>query len=267
MVGEQAARAEATRYNAPALQKGLDVLELLAGEPGGLSVTAIAGRLSRSTGELYRIIQYLEQRGYVDRDRESDRYQLSFRLFQLSHEHPPIRSLSACAVPVLQELATEIGQSCHLAVLDQLRVVIVAQVDSPLPIRYSVRLGASFPVWQTSSGALLCAFLPADEREVMLDRIAQEATQAETAAFAKYVVTVRKQAFERRESRLIAGITNLSLPIFGHSGRLLAAATIPYLAQRGNETSIERAHVALELATDVIGRALGHVPDALTGAA
>lgn len=261
------ARAVTTRYNVPALEKGLDVVELLAREPGGLNVTTIATRLTRSTGELYRIIQYLEHRGYIDRDRDGDRYRLSFRLFQLSHEHPPIRSLSACAIPIMQELALSIGQSCHLAVLDQVRVVIVAQVDSPLPIRYSVRLGASFPAWQTSSGALLCAFLTPDEREAVLGAIEAEATQAEYAAFKKHIIEVRMQAFERRESRLIAGITNLSLPVFGHGSRLIAAATIPFLAQRGNKTSLERAQAALKEATDVIGQALGYAPDAAKGAA
>ena len=85
-------RQSASRYSVPALEKGLEILELLAQEPTGLSGTQIANRLSRSTGEIYRIIQYLEWRGYLERDRESDLYSLTMRMFRLSHEHPPLRS-------------------------------------------------------------------------------------------------------------------------------------------------------------------------------
>jgi len=52
-------------YTAPALEKGLDILELLAGEGGGLLQNAIAQRLSRSATELFRMLSVLERRGYV----------------------------------------------------------------------------------------------------------------------------------------------------------------------------------------------------------
>src|SRR5690349_16681852 len=54
--------ARPARYAVPALEKGLDILELLASSPTGLNLTAIASGLGRSTGEIYRILQFLEAR-------------------------------------------------------------------------------------------------------------------------------------------------------------------------------------------------------------
>lgn len=258
MTTDTAPAAEpAARYSVPALEKGLDILELLAATPAGMNVTAMSARLGRSTGELYRIVQYLEHRGYIDRNRENDGYTLSFRLFQLSHEHPPIRSLTGCAAPVMEALVARIGQSCHLAVRNRAEAVIVAQVDSPLPIRHSVRLGASFPVWETSSGLMLCAHLApaqlADLREAMTPR----ASAAALAEFDRALAHVRARGFERRDSRLIAGITNLSRPVWNHQGDAIAALTVPYLGQRGNAVTLEQASDALAEAALAISRALG----------
>lgn len=247
-----------SRYSVPALEKGLDILELLAKEPVGLNVTAIAAGLSRSTGEMYRIIQYLEWRGYIDRDRETDLYSLSFRVFRLAHEHPPLKSLVACATPIMEALAAEIGQSCHLVVVDRLNIVIVAQVDSPLPIRYSVRLGAQFPIHEGSSGLLLAAYMPSAQYDALVEELAHSLDRSTLSAFTKRVKEVRAAGLEARESFLISGIINLCRPVFNHAGVVVASLTVPYLAQRGNQISIDECTVALTQAADSLSRALGH---------
>ena len=60
---------EVDRYRAPALDKGLDILELLAGVDGGLTQAEIAKRLGRSPNEFYRMLDRLVRRGYVTKHR------------------------------------------------------------------------------------------------------------------------------------------------------------------------------------------------------
>ena len=60
---------EDDRYRAPALDKGLDILELLAGIDGGLTQAEIAKQLGRSPNEFYRMLDRLVRRGYVTRSR------------------------------------------------------------------------------------------------------------------------------------------------------------------------------------------------------
>src|SRR3546814_4669283 len=83
----------------------------------GMSMTEMVTALGRSMGELYRVVVYLERRGYLTRDADSDRYALSLRLFEMSHRHPPTDRLVKRAIPILEALAAETEQSCHLAVL------------------------------------------------------------------------------------------------------------------------------------------------------
>ena len=74
------------RYRAPALDKGLDILELLAAEEEGLSQAEIAKALGRTPNEHYRMLERLVRRGYVFRN-ASDRYELTLKLFGLAHFH------------------------------------------------------------------------------------------------------------------------------------------------------------------------------------
>jgi DNA-binding IclR family transcriptional regulator len=74
----------------PALDKGLDVLELLAREAGGLSLNEIARSLGRTSSELFRMVVTLARRGYIEQ-RDGDRYTLTLKLFELAHRHKPIK--------------------------------------------------------------------------------------------------------------------------------------------------------------------------------
>ena len=91
-------RRTAARYSAPALEKGLDVLELLASQPHALSLQEFAQRLERSSAELYRMLDVLVQRGWLARLPDAS-YGLTLRLFELAHRHPPVGRLLDVAVP------------------------------------------------------------------------------------------------------------------------------------------------------------------------
>src|SRR5690348_5205293 len=59
---------ETDRYRAPALDKGLDILELLAAEDGAFTQVEIAKALGRTPNEIYRMLDRLVRRGYVSRN-------------------------------------------------------------------------------------------------------------------------------------------------------------------------------------------------------
>ncbi|MDP7445553.1 MAG: helix-turn-helix domain-containing protein, partial [Candidatus Poseidoniia archaeon] len=134
--------AEEKKYTAPALEKGLDIIELLSAQELGLSLSDIARALSRSVGEIFRMLAVLEQRGYVAQDSVSGRYVLTTFLFEIAHKLPVVRRLSLIAGPRMRRLAGEVRQSVHLGIITNNEVLVVAQVDSPSYNVMSVRLGA-----------------------------------------------------------------------------------------------------------------------------
>ena len=218
------------RYRAPALDKGLDILELLAALEGGLTQAEIAKALERSPNEIYRMLDRLVRRGYVGRT-DGDRYELTLKLFALAHRHAPMRRLVAQAMPHLRAFSTHTMQSCHLAVFDRGRVVVIAQVDSPDYWGISIRIGATIGLFNTGSGHVLLAFRGAEEQARMMDeyeRVVDDTEQPENIA--DRLARIRSRGYEAMPSRQTAGVHNLSAPILGPDGNALAALTCPYLA-------------------------------------
>src|SRR5258708_13149696 len=84
----------------------------------------------------------LEERGYISPSPDGERFHLTLRLFELGQQYPPTKRLVTESLPIMQQVTDELNQSCHLGVLDGDRVVIVAQVASPLTVGFSVKAAA-----------------------------------------------------------------------------------------------------------------------------
>ncbi|MGO4210787.1 IclR family transcriptional regulator [Terriglobus sp. YAF25] len=143
-------------YAAPALDKGLDVIELLAHQTVGLSMSQIARELNRSVSEIFRMLLCLEHRGYIAQA-GAEKYSLTLKLFKLVQEHPPTERLISEALPVMHRLASQTMQSCHLGVVESGRVVILAQVNAPTSVGFYVKLGSTVDIMEASSGYVILA--------------------------------------------------------------------------------------------------------------
>src|SRR5258705_12411117 len=118
-------------YPTPALEKGLDILELFASTPEGLTVSEAARRLNRTVSEIFRMILCLEQRGYLAQSTNKERYHLTLRLFRLAQEHPPTKRLVTEALPIMHWLSHELRKSCHLGIIHGAQLDILYPACSP----------------------------------------------------------------------------------------------------------------------------------------
>src|SRR5947199_8703328 len=101
-------------YQAPALEKGLDILESLAAAGVPRTQSQLARTLDRGPNELFRMLVILERRGYIQRDPASGAYTLTLRLFELSHAHSPFEALLRAAARPMLTLTDTVWESCHL---------------------------------------------------------------------------------------------------------------------------------------------------------
>jgi len=219
--------AKDDRYRAPALDKGLDILELLAETDGGLSQAEIAKALDRSPNEIYRMLDRLVRRDYVRRTLE-DRYEITLKMFELAHARPPMRRLVSLATPVLRSFALKAQQACHLVIQDRNILVVIAQVDGPGYWNVSIRIGSRIGLINTGSGHVFLAFSTPEERVLMLEEQDMGSPEKMPRGLEARLTRVREQGFEDLPSAQVAGVTNLTVPIFGPLGSVLAVLTCPY---------------------------------------
>jgi len=244
-------QADTQRPGAPALEKGLDLLEALAAEPNGISQKLLAARVGRSVGEIFRMLGVLEQRGYVTRNPKTGEYSLSLRLFQLATQHPPSRRLQQAALPVMEELAARSGLSCHLSMVSGEHFLIVANAESDRPMGWSVKLGAVFPfTMHFVSARVIAAFQHERRRAELIAVLARQSGMPETEVRPR-LEEIAATGYDMAPSTIVAGLVDMSGPILDHSGTAVAALTLPFLPQRDQNRD---PGVALALLRDAAAR-------------
>lgn len=246
------------KYRAPALSKGLDILELLATEPRGKTQIEIAKSLGRTTSEIFRVLMVLRHRDYIEQTEDGDRYALTTKMFEVAHRHRPIRRLTAIAGDEMQRLADKINQTVHLGILHGGSVLVIAQVDCPDNNIISVRLGAKIPLYETASGRVLAGWMDAPALNKVLEAAGGEGSD-KRADFVHSLTEVRALGYCQNASLTVEGVRNISAPIRDFSGKVVAAMTVPFV-KRLSGTTIVPLDDCLEALRDVcagISRQLG----------
>lgn len=237
--------SDAPRYVAPAVEKGLDVLELLAGSVAALSQRQVAERLGRSVPEVYRVLASLERRGYIARGPD-ETYRLTMKLHQLATAYPPMARLTDAAAAVLKQLAVDTMQSFHMSVLDGPEIQAILHVDSPAPVGFRVRVGGRSSSLRNASGRVLLAFQPEAARDWILARVA--APPPDTDAWRDLVQrlpAIAAAGYEYVVEDTLKGIVDVSFPVVDADGVALAALTMPFLTVIGQPVPL---HAAAEMA-------------------
>lgn len=246
-------------YSAPALEKGIDIIELLAESESGLTVSEISQKLKRRMSELFRIIVVMEQRGWLRKDPESARYAVTYHVLKLAHRSTPTQTLTSAAAPVMNELSTRMNQSCHLVVRSGTQgLVILRQENQQRHANLSVRLGAVIELASSCSGRVLLAHLDPEERERVLKSIPRPRALTRSRLSA-ILNKVAKRGFEIHRSPITPGVTDIGYPVRGFDGSVMAALTVPYLHALDDSlpTSVEQTRLLLEDAARQISKSLG----------
>lgn len=245
------------QYAAPALAKGLDILELLATQGEPMSTRAIAEHLGRSKNEIFRMVFVLVERGYLAREPGSDLLSLTNRLFELGIRTPRSRNLLLIAVPAMERLSAKCGQSAHLVVLNRGETIVIATSSAGLDVSFTLRLGYRRPALHATSGQIIMAFQPPDIRmRLVEDAVVLSGESIDRVALEDDLDAIRAAGHRVSESHDILGITDIGCPILGPDGCAIASIVVPYLNRHGTLARHEEVRNQLVQTCREIGEAL-----------
>ena len=215
------------RYKAPALRKGLEILELLASADSPLTTPEIAMALGRTSNELFRMLQVLEAMEYIARPSSGEGFEITRKLFKMGMEQPRFRHLAELGYPIMRRLCDTIGQSCHLVVPSQDQIVVVARVESEGEIVMAVRVGYRRSIATATSGSVLFAFQPKEVQEKWLALLRDQQRDFDATAFVERATRIRRRGYAKIKSKFARGVTDVSAPVL-RDNVCEAALTVPF---------------------------------------
>src|SRR3954464_5438129 len=157
---ETQARVGARRGTIQSVDRAARILKLLASGPRRLGVSEIAQRLDLARPTVHGLLQTLQAHGFVEQDRDSDKYQLGPGLLHLGSSYLDLNELRARSLVHAERLAQRTGEAVRVGVLHGTHVVVVHHVFRPDAAFQVLEVGAQLPAHATALGKAMIAYLP-----------------------------------------------------------------------------------------------------------
>ncbi|MDB5384727.1 MAG: IclR family transcriptional regulator [Planctomycetaceae bacterium] len=239
------------RSEAASLQRGLAVLEMLAVRPDGATLRDITEKLQLPGASMLRIARTLVELGYLSRDERTKRFFLTNSFLLLGQPRATSRGLSECAISAMRRIRQVTGETTQLCCLIGDEMVILEQLLSVHPFKYSADLGARCPCYSSAPGKAHVAFLSAEEQETLVNRLQFKRFTAQTItskrAFRIELERIRNQGYAVDRAEGLEGIHCVAAPVLDRHGSAVGSITIAGPSARIPEDEFESiGHVVRE---------------------
>jgi DNA-binding IclR family transcriptional regulator len=209
------------------LERGLRLVEAVALNGGATSLAEAARRTGLHRSTAHHLLQTLVSLGYLRQDAETRSYELSAKPFQLTGRTWSPEQLAAIAQPYLAELTRRSGEGSSFSVYRDGAVTVVAKREHDGPVRVVQDIGARRPLHCTAVAKAILPWLPTPELSGLLSRMRFARYTAKTiatrAAFEAELRRIRAAGYAIDDEEHIEGIRCIAMPVFGHSGQVLAS--------------------------------------------
>lgn len=243
---------------AKTVEKGLMLLEVLARSPEPRGLTDLVRELGMPKSNVFRLLDTLAENRYIRRRPEDSRYELTLKLWELGNHAVSQANLTQVARRYLDELAAGIGESAHLAVLDEGESVFIDKKDGRHPVSGFTRIGSRAPAYCCATGKVELAFQPAE----VADRVALKlerytaATITSRSALRSELAEIRENGYAVNHGEWYEDVWGVAAAIRNRTGAVCASIGV-WGPMHRLSSQLNRSAQAAMAAAHAISAALG----------
>jgi DNA-binding IclR family transcriptional regulator len=227
---DQAAREVSPRYRIQAIERAVSILNAFSVETPELGVTELAERVGLHKSTVHRFMVNLDAAGLVERNARTGRYRLGLHIFELGGLVMQQMNLWDEALPFLESLVRDTGETGHLAVLDGGEAIYIERVEARRALRVPSAIGRGYPAHATNLGKVLLADLPPE-------RVAEIIAERGLPSFTRNTITdpdelnaelerIRERGFAIDDEEYDEGLRCIGAGVRDHSGHVVSALGI-----------------------------------------
>jgi IclR family transcriptional regulator, acetate operon repressor len=202
------------------LDRGLDILEYVAGCPEPPSFSQLLGSLSIPRSSLFHLLTNLLSRNFLERDPKTERYRLGAEVAEIARkvQRP---SLSDRVAPFLRELSLETSETCGFYGQVGDSVEVIASAISTQALTYTMKVGMKAPLYAVSAGKIVLSELPSQELGRYLARVALAPVTPHTirsrSRLKKEIQQIKAAGFAYSREEFTPGITAIATAVRSES--------------------------------------------------
>ncbi len=242
------------------IERMMSLLDALAGQSTAVNLKRLAAATGLHPSTAHRILNVMVQNRIVDRI-EPGTYRLGMRLLELGTLVRSRISIRQEALPFMQQLHRELGETVNLSVRHDDEVVYVERTSSGTQMMRVVQLiGARAPLHITAVGKI---FLAADGSEKCQEYAQRtglpkytDHTLTDQANLLREIERARAAGYAFDNEEAEKGVSCAGAGIYGDEGHLVAGLSVSAPAERFNQAW----GAQVKQMADRISRAVGHQP-------
>ena len=247
-------------YNVRAVERALQILECFDDRHPERGVSEISEEIGLHKATTYRILTTLMNYGYIERAADGQKYRLGLRLSELGFKVVRRMDLRREALPLIQQLLDQLGETCDLCVFDHGRVFYLDVLQSRHAVTVAATPGQRLPVHCTASGKLFLAYLPADAIDPLLAGKFPGYTPntiTSVEQLRQQMELIRRQGYSVDDQEFEIGLWAASAPILNQHNEILAAVSVLSPTSRITPERSQEIIRALTETTQLISRRIG----------
>jgi len=212
------------------VRKALQIFELFTMDTPELSISELVKKLSMPKVSVYRFLRVLMKSSFISQDKQTKKYRLGIKIFELGSIVLRNFDLREVAFPLIVELSKRSGETVHLGVLDNQQVVSIEGVESDQSLRISLPIGKRVYLHSTGIGKAILAFLPEQEvKEIARQKGLPQFTNntiVHMDQLMKEIQLIQRRGYAIDNEENEPGIRCVAAPIFDVNKRVIASISI-----------------------------------------
>ncbi len=241
------------------LQKFALILDILMKSSSPVSLTQFAATLKIPKSTVSRFLSTAESLGFVRRDKETGKYCLGLRLFELGCKAIEDIGLREAAIPEMEKLRDIIDENVLLTVMEGTHITYLDKIESRQAVVIQTNIGGTAPAYCVSSGKVMLAF-DEDRLEQVIQQGLKQFTPSTTTdpdELRKECKKIRKMGYAINKGEYRLDVTGVASPIFDARQAVVGAISSATPASRMNQETWKRHIAAVVEAGQRISRLLG----------
>ncbi|MFC7230924.1 IclR family transcriptional regulator [Saliphagus sp. GCM10025308] len=223
-----------------AVQRSLAIVDMLR-DTGGARVTEVAREIGVSKGTAHCHLATLEESGYVVN--ESGEYKLGLRFIDLAHYAKNRIDIYDIATTEVDALAEESGEMALFTVEEDGEGICLYTAQGAKAVQTEIYVGYRNALYHTAVGKAMLAFMPAKERDRLIQDMEFEAftpnTITDEEALRTELETIRESGIAYNHGETIQGLVGVGAPIRDQDGTVYGAISIIGPVRRMDEERLE----------------------------
>lgn len=222
---------KSSKYTVPSIDKAIDIIMLLSQRPN-LTLKEIYSELQLPISTSFNIVTTLENRGFIEKNKQTLEYKLGLTLMKLGLEIYDSIDIRKVAYPIMEDLVSEFGETSYLTSIDEhtYEGVVLEKVESSQTVTVIRSIGSKVPLYASATGKSLLSGLTEEEFAMYVNQVEfiqfSNKTITTKETLAEELVQIRKNGFALTEDEMGDGVSSISAPITNFQGKVVAAVSV-----------------------------------------